>query len=394
MKLPFILITNAMNQIRRPKRARLPKLDASGVIDDSAKAPPRLARGTEPHVKLRLEEAGPSLAASDIANTSAALKASVTDVLLEFCLLEATNPTARDIDRALTRISASMQRLDRIANELADVAALMQDRLVLACRSNEMRSLLIEVIERAISARDRGRVFIEAPPACLAYVDAPRLERVIVALVKHALAASPNDRGIVVRLEAHDDAMVISVIDAGRGMSPLAASMLFEPGEDGIRMYLCRRIVEAHGGRVGVENLPGAGARRFIELPHRPRTRLHALVVDDDVYQREGLAELLRRSGIAVTLAETGSRALQQAATNRFDVALVDLELPDVSGTELVKQLHARDPALPMIVLSGHPADSAPVRAALQAGDARYVSKPLDMELLLAEITRCTAAGR
>ncbi|MBA3499376.1 MAG: response regulator [Myxococcota bacterium] len=351
--------------------------------------PPRLARGTEPVVKVRLKEPAPSLAASDIANTSAALKSSVTDVLLEFCLLEAMSPTAGDIDRALTRISSSMQELDRIANELADVAALMQDRLILSKRSNEIRSLILEVIDRTIATRDRGRVFIEAPPACLALVDAPRLERVVTAFVKHALAASPADRGIVIRLEAHEDATVISVIDGGRGMSEHEASTLFEPGEDGIGMYLCRRIVEAHGGRVGVES-HFTGTRRFIELPVASRARVRALLVDDDARQREGLAELLRRAGIAVTLADCGSMALQHAAVQTFDVALVDLELPDVSGSELVAQLRARRPKLSIIVVSGHPADSDAVRS-LDACDARYLEKPLDIEALLAEITHCTA---
>ena len=370
----------------------MPRLEPSSVID-SREDVPRLARGTEPHVLLRIDEPGPSLGAVDIANSSTALKSAVTDVLLELCLLEATTPTAREIDRALTRISTSMQQLDRIANELADAAALMQDRLTLCRRSNEMRSFLVEVIDRAIGARDRGRIFIEGPPACLANVDASRLERVIAALAKHALAASPSDRGVVVRLEILADAIVISFIDGGRGMSELEASALFEPSDDGIRMYLARRIVEAHGGRVGVESRPGAGTRRFIELPHSTSSRLTALIVDDDVYQREGLAELLRRAGIAVKLADSGSMALQQAALHRFDVALVDLELPDVSGRELVTEMHARWPRLPIIVLSGHPADSSAVRAAMLAGEARYIAKPIDIEALLSEITRCTAAA-
>lgn len=380
-----------MDQIRRPKRARVPRLEPRTVIDSKEDAP-RLARGTSPHVLLRLDEP-PSLGAADIANSSTALKSAVTDVLLEICLLEATTPTARDIDRALTRISTSMQQLDRIASELGDVAALMQDSLMLNRRSNEMRSFLVEVLDRAISPRDRGRVYIETPPACLANVDAERLERVIVALAKHALASSPVDRGIVVRLEIHADAIVISFIDRGRGMTEAAANALFEPSDAGIRMYLARRIVEAHGGRVGVESRPGGGTRRFIELPHGSSSRLVALVVDDDMYQREGLAELLRRAGIAVRLADSGSMGLQQAATHHVDVALVDLELPDVSGRELVTQLHARWPQLPIIVLSGHPADSALVRSAMRAGDARYIAKPVDFDALLAEITRCTATA-
>jgi len=384
-----------MEHIRRSKRVRMSKLDPSGEPDPTFEEPTgrdtlRFARGTEPLVRLNIDEPGPSLAAGDIMNVVAALKVPITDVMLETCLLEATHASS-ELHRVLARISASMQRLDRIASELGDVAAIMQDRLILCRRSNEMRSLLLEAVERAIPARDRARIFVEAPPAYLALVDAPRLERVIATLLKQALRASPGGSGIVVRLEALENVARVSVIDAGRGISQMAADSMFDPSDDGISMYVCRRIVEAHGGRVGIENHPGAGTRVYFELPVGKVARLHALLVDDDHRQLDALAELLRRAGIAVTVADCGSVALASTHDARLDIAILDVEMPDVSATELVRQLRDRCPNIPVIVVSGHPADSARVIEVLDECHGRFVAKPIEIETLLHEITRCTA---
>jgi len=386
-----------MEHIRRSKRVRLTKLDPSGEPDPTFEEPTgrhtvRFARGTEPLVRLNIDEPGPSLAAADIMNVVAALKAPITDVMLETCLLEATHGS-NEVNRVLARISASMQRLERVTSDLGDVAAIMQDRLILCRRSNEMRSLLLEVIDRTISARDRARVFVEAPPAYLALVDAPRLERVIATLLKHALRASPGGSGIVVRLEARENVTRVSVIDAGRGVSPMAAATMFDPSEDGISMYICRRIVEAHGGRIGIETYSGAGTRLYFELPVGKVARLHALLVDDDHRQLDALAELLRRAGIAVTVADCGSVALASTHDAQIDIAILDVEMPDVSATELVRQLRDRCPGIPVIVVSGHPGDSARVVEVLDECHGSYVAKPIDIGTLLAEITRCTSSA-
>lgn len=381
-----------MEPIRRAKRVRMPAKPDSEHTDPGLEPVHEtllFARGTEPQVRIDIAQPEASLTPRDVMSFVVGLKVPITDVMLETCVLEAT-PQPREIERALGRISANLRKLDRIVGELADVAAIQQDRLVISRRSHEIRSLVVDVIDREISPRDRGRIFIEAPPACLAFVDATRLERVIVTLVQNALRAGPSN--VVVRIESTELLTRISVIDSGRMLSLADAAMAFDPNEDGIAMYICRRIVEAHNGYVGVERSAGRGSRHYFEIPTPSLDRLQVLLVDDDPYQLDALAELLRRAGLDVTVADRGSVALAEAHGRSFDVVVLDVELPDVASTALIAQLRDRSPLVPVIVVSGHPVDSAPVRDALHASGGRYVSKPIDISLLLTEIAHATAA--
>ena len=116
------------------------------------------------------------------------------------------------------------------------------------------------------------------------------------------------------------------------------------------------------------------------------------MLVDDDPYQLDALAELLRRAGLDVTMADRGSVALSEAHDRHFDVVILDVELPDVTSTTLIAQLRDRCPMVPVIVVSGHPIDSQPVKDALHASGGRYIGKPIEIALLLTEIAHSTAA--
>jgi two-component system KDP operon response regulator KdpE len=108
------------------------------------------------------------------------------------------------------------------------------------------------------------------------------------------------------------------------------------------------------------------------------------LVVDDEAQIRRALAVNLRARGYEVELAATGEEALQAAAENRPDVVLLDLGLPGLDGTEVVRGLRGWS-SVPIIVLSVRDAERDKV-AALDAGADDYVTKPFGMDELLARL--------
>lgn len=117
-------------------------------------------------------------------------------------------------------------------------------------------------------------------------------------------------------------------------------------------------VVEVRGGRLTLRlTLPAAPAPRATPSGTRPAARpaRRILVVDDDAGNRETLTELLGLSGHDVVAAENGKDALQRVAgTDRpFDVALVDLAMPDMDGLELARLLRGRDPALRIALVTG-----------------------------------------
>ena len=112
---------------------------------------------------------------------------------------------------------------------------------------------------------------------------------------------------------------------------------------------------------------------------------MNILVVDDDPHMGRLLLRVLGRDGHQVTFVESGSQALQAAIGKEFDLLLCDLVLPDLEGIEIIRALKAQSPRLPVVVISG--LDSAEWKKPCEnAGAARFLSKPFDIEELRREI--------
>jgi DNA-binding NarL/FixJ family response regulator len=120
---------------------------------------------------------------------------------------------------------------------------------------------------------------------------------------------------------------------------------------------------------------------------------LRVLVVEDEVWVRRGLVEMLRAApGIAVSDARTGATALAIAQQTPPDVALVDLGLPDISGIELIAQLRRAVPACVSLVFTIH--DDAPtILSALRAGARGYLLKSAGSDRIVAALREAVAGG-
>jgi two-component system, NarL family, invasion response regulator UvrY len=136
-------------------------------------------------------------------------------------------------------------------------------------------------------------------------------------------------------------------------------------------------------------------ARAAPRLARRERLMpLNVLLADDHAIVRRGVAQLLVEFGAAarVTEAETGRDALARAARDTFDVAMLDISLPDMNGLDVLKRLKRTAPRLPVLMFSMYREDQYAVRA-LKAGASGYLSKTADPQLMIAAI-RQVAAGR
>jgi DNA-binding NtrC family response regulator len=111
------------------------------------------------------------------------------------------------------------------------------------------------------------------------------------------------------------------------------------------------------------------------------------LIVDDDPGIRNMLSSVLSNEGFAVETASNGKEAVKTCEKTPFDVALIDIELPDMKGTELLKKLKQIQPRIVMIIITGHPTLESAVRAVNQSADG-YLLKPFEVVDLLEMIKR------
>ena len=114
----------------------------------------------------------------------------------------------------------------------------------------------------------------------------------------------------------------------------------------------------------------------------------HILVVDDEAPVRELLSGYLKKNGYEVSVAGDSSEAHRLVAEKKFDLALLDVLLPDSDGLDLLQSIIATRPGLPVIIITGFGSDEALLQEAIHKGAAGFLSKTAPLDQLLMEVQR------
>jgi signal transduction histidine kinase len=168
--------------------------------------------------------------------------------------------------------------LDRLIYDLMDACTLANGEFNLRRTRFDLRQMIEAVVDRIVPWPDRHRVFADVDEHIHILGDELRIERVIGNLLDNALKYSPSSAAIVVSLQRDVHRMArVTVTDGGPGMSPGELAFIFEPYRrastsagrhgSGLGLYVSKRIIEAHGGRIEVESIPGKGSQFSFLLP-------------------------------------------------------------------------------------------------------------------------------
>jgi DNA-binding NtrC family response regulator len=114
---------------------------------------------------------------------------------------------------------------------------------------------------------------------------------------------------------------------------------------------------------------------------------INALIIDDDTEVRNTLSAILESEGYLVETAENGKKATQMCEKTPFDVALIDVELPDIKGTELLHLLKEKQPKMVKIIITGHPSIENAKKSVNEKADG-YITKPFNVPELLGMIKK------
>jgi two-component system, NtrC family, sensor histidine kinase KinB len=188
-------------------------------------------------------------------------------------------------ERGMTREAAlagsllqNTRQMSWLVEELLENSILEAGQVELRREPTELVPFLEEVLDRDLPPDARERFLLEAAgPLPPVLVDAPRLERVVVNLLTNALKYSPPASPIELRIQQTAEVVELSVRDQGLGLLPEDAVRLFQKyyrtkegrraKGAGLGLYICRLIVEAHGGAIRVASQPGQGAIFTVTLP-------------------------------------------------------------------------------------------------------------------------------
>ncbi len=255
--------------------------------------------------------------------------------------------------------------------------------------------------------------------------DPGRLRQILVNLGGNAVKfTEAGEVGIEVQLVSRLDQQAqlrFEVRDTGIGIPQQRLAQLFKPfmqvdasttrkfGGTGLGLSISRRLVELMGGEMGVESTLGTGSRFWFtvrlavsevqwhatttlppqQLAARARQQLILVAEDNLVNQKVALATLAKL-GYAAEVVSNGADAITQWRTGRFDLILMDCQMPQLDGYQATREIRRQEPAgqrIPILALTAHAMKGAEQECA-EAGMDGHLTKPLDRKVLRATLVR------
>ncbi|MBF0174073.1 MAG: response regulator [Magnetococcales bacterium] len=356
-----------------------------------------------------------------LATMSHELRSPMNGLLGMAQLLEKTSLTPGQRDQ-VTTIVRSGHSLLLMIDDILDLSKIEAGMITLQRRNFELvpvfRSIhdlmTVRAAEKLIDLR------MEIHPGVPRYLigDSGRLHQVVLNLVGNAIKFT--EKGSVhlqARVEAGEgghDWLRMEIRDTGIGIGAEVRAHLFRPfsqggehisrryGGTGLGLAICKSLLTAMGGDIGMESIAGTGSLFWIRIPlevgndppgvvdglaAKPALMqpIHVLLVEDEPANQQVALGMLEYLGVRTTLAHCGREALEQLQSNRFDLILMDVRLPDIDGlevTRIVRHSSNGDIASVPIVALTSCAMKSEVDRCHQAGMDGFLAKPVLLEQL------------
>jgi len=308
-------------------------------------------------------------------------------------------------------IRGAGEHLLDFVNDALDMARIEAGRLEIDDASIDLHALLDDLRQwTAPLASRRGLAFALTRGEVPRWVrgDATRLRQILLNLLGNALKFTADGR-VWLHVETMPRGLRFEVGDTGPGLDAAQRECLFQRfaqgegareaaqhGSSGLGLAICRELALAMHGSLQLDSATGVGCRFVLALPlaavpapleqalplraHGPQ---RVLLVEDDAVVAEVIRGLLGAQGHEVTHVAHGLAALAAIATQTFDVALLDLDLPGLDGCGLARQLRLLGFDLPLVAITAR-VDVEAESAAMAAGFDRFVRKPVTGAVLRA----------
>ena len=324
-------------------------------------------------------------------------------------------------------ILGSGMHLLNLINEVLDISRIEAGRIIITPESVQLNNLILEMLDvvKPIAELRHLKTELEYSPANQLFVlaDKSRLRQVLLNLINNAVKYNREGGSIIVKNELRKSGneespcIRISISDTGLGINPEDIKKLFMPFErfgankseiegTGLGLAVVKKLMTAMGGEVGADTIPGQGSTFWIELPQarvaqtgeKSATETSAiesgvnnktgtiLYVEDNIPNAQLVEEIINsyRPAMRIIICQYGKKAVEMATQYNPDLILLDLDLPDIHGSEVLANIKADVTlgAIPVVVVSAD-AMTQQFEKLIQAGAREYLTKPLDIMAFL-----------
>lgn len=333
--------------------------------------------------------------------------------------------------KGINHILQSGKHLLNLINEVLEISRIESGRLSLSLEPVSVDVLLKEITEILCNEAEKNGISMDlgqVSPDIYVNADKQKLKQVLLNFCANAVKYNKKNGEIRIKVNAIDKAkhkrkwIRISVIDTGTGIAKENLPRLFNPFErigadrtliegSGLGLAVSKQLTEAMGGEIGVESTVNKGSTFWVELPSAEIT--HSLEKVSDrlngfrLYETKGKGNILyiednesnidlveqiisdHRPGVHLHVDKLGLEGVQLAKSLKPDLILLDLNLPELPGDEIMKKITAdvvlKD--IPVIIVS---ADAIPklVNKMQTLGAKKFLTKPLDINVFLEEIDK------
>jgi CheY-like chemotaxis protein len=305
----------------------------------------------------------------------------------------------------LTIAKDSCNQLRDCINDLLDATRLDTGKLTIDLQPASLDELAHRVASSLKPAFAQRKINLReeiAPNLPRISLDEYRIKQVINNLLSNALKFTPSGGTIVLKLheaKTNPEWVEVSVRDTGCGIAKEHREHIFDrlyqvkagdaaTGQGlGLGLYLCRELVQLHGGNIWVETEPERGSTFTFVLPKNQQVRwTNLLLVDDDPGMIDLLRDRLNRE-FNVRTAGDGDEALEQMRRQMPDIVVLDLALPQRDGPATLEEIRRNWGPVPVIVFTGY-TDGQLLNRALAFSPFMLVAKPCSPDTLLEAIRK------
>lgn len=317
-----------------------------------------------------------------------------------------------------------------LVNDILSFASIETGKLTLNINPTDIHTLITNITEqmtyRLVNKPLTLEVFFEENVPPTIYLDQARFRQILINLVDNALKFTEKGT-IKITVAAHKTIsehcnLKISVSDTGVGIKPESQAKIFErftqahescyirsQGGVGLGLSICDELVKLMQGQIGLISKVNEGSTFTFSIPTKysdspveeqqkieeivPNTsrRIHLLLVEDEPINQKVMQFMLTNIDCTFDIAGTGGMALSLAKSKHFDLILMDIQLPDIDGVAVTKELRQLGISTPIVATTAH-AFIEEKRSFLAAGMNDVLAKPFRQEQIAQVIKRWVKA--